>query len=100
MPIPVAVLHQMVVATEQITRSIQMPEMMVASRALRPPTIQIWVTSQTNVGAKYISRNSIFSTFPPKCLQVMPCADSWKNAMAPNRNQNSTRSQALFCVKL
>src|ERR1019366_5659395 len=97
---PGAVAHQITVAKKQMIRSTQMPAMMVYKRALRSPMIQIWVTSQTKVGAKYISRNSIFSTLPPKFLHVIPCADSWQKAITPNRNQNSTRSHTLFSVKL
>src|SRR6476646_71486 len=100
MYMPVAVPHQMEVATAQIRRSDQMPAIMVEMRAFLSPTIQTWVASHTKVGAKYINRNCIFSTRAPKCLQVRPWADSWKKAMAPNRNQNSTRSQPVFAVKL
>ena len=43
MYIPVAVPHQMKVATTQIMRSAQMPAMMVEIRAFLSPTIQTWV---------------------------------------------------------
>ena len=42
-PIPVAVPHEMKVATTQIIRSPEIPAMMVEIRAFLSPTIQTWV---------------------------------------------------------
>src|SRR5579871_5280248 len=92
MAMPVAVPHQIAVATTQIIRSIQMPAMDTAIRAHLPPYIQTCEESQKKLGAKYIRVKPIFSTLAPKCLQVRPCPVSWANAIAANRNQNSTRS--------
>ena len=55
MNIPVAVPHQMMVATTHSIRSTQIPAMVVEIRAFLSPTIQTWVQSHMKVGAKYIS---------------------------------------------